>query len=252
MPTRREFLNRALLTGAATLLSPAAGATEPPPETTKIRLLKIPVYGNCIAPLYVAEELLRSEGFTDVQYVTPKAGVANALMSGDIDIGMSFISQLLTMIDADAQVVVLSGGHVGCVDFVATEQIRSIRDLKGKTVGVTSLRPHGADYVLAASFLAYVGLHPHKDVQFVAHPFAELLERFAAGQIDALPLGPPESFEFRAKRIGHVLMNNAKDRPWSKYFCCAVSGYRDFVQAHPVATKRALRARFQVCRHLRT
>jgi len=32
------------------------------------------------------------------------------------------------------------------------------------------------------------------------------------------------------------------DRPWSQYFCCLVVGNRDFVRAHPVATKRALRA----------
>jgi NitT/TauT family transport system substrate-binding protein len=38
---------------------------EAPPETTTIRLVKIP--GICVAPQYVAEELLRAEGFTDIQ-----------------------------------------------------------------------------------------------------------------------------------------------------------------------------------------
>ena len=37
-------------------------------------------------------------------------------------------------------------------------------------------------------------------------------------------------------------MNSAVDRPWSQYFCCLVIGNRAFVQQHPVATKRALRA----------
>src|SRR5262249_5157758 len=48
--------------------------------------------------------------------------------------------------------------------------------------------------------------------------------------------------EVRAKRIGHVVVNSAVDRPWSQYFCCMVSGNREFVSKHPVATKRALRA----------
>ena len=42
-------------------------ADEGPPETTTIRL---PMSANiCWAPQYVAEELLRAEGFTDVRYV---------------------------------------------------------------------------------------------------------------------------------------------------------------------------------------
>ena len=42
-------------------------AAEPPPETTSVRLAKI--RGICIAPQYVAEELLHAEGFTEVGYV---------------------------------------------------------------------------------------------------------------------------------------------------------------------------------------
>ena len=49
---------------ATGLFAPTAVA-EPPPETTAIRLAKIP--GICIAPQYVAEELLHAEGFTDVR-----------------------------------------------------------------------------------------------------------------------------------------------------------------------------------------
>jgi NitT/TauT family transport system substrate-binding protein len=53
---------------------------------------------------------------------------------------------------------------------------------------------------------------------------------------------PPQAQELLAKRIGHVVVNSAVDRPWSQYFCCMVTGNREFVRTHPVATKRALRA----------
>ena len=46
----------------------------------------------------------------------------------------------------------------------------------------------------------------------------------------------------RAKQIGHAVVNSAVDRPWSQYFCCIVTGNREFVRKYPVATKRALRA----------
>ena len=53
---------------------------------------------------------------------------------------------------------------------------------------------------------------------------------------------PPVPQEVRARKIGHVLVNSAVDRPWSQYFCCLVGASREFVRKHPVATKRALRA----------
>lgn len=71
---RRALLKGIAVAGAGGLLNtdPASGAAEPPPETKTIRLIKIP--GVCLAPQYVAEELLRTEGFTDVQYVESTIG----------------------------------------------------------------------------------------------------------------------------------------------------------------------------------
>jgi len=46
----------------------------------------------------------------------------------------------------------------------------------------------------------------------------------------------------RAKKIGHVVVNMTTDRPWSQYFCCVLTGNREFVRKNPVATKRAVRA----------
>ncbi len=46
----------------------------------------------------------------------------------------------------------------------------------------------------------------------------------------------------RAKKIGHVVVNTAVDKPWSQYFCCVVFSNREFIRRSPVATKRALRA----------
>jgi NitT/TauT family transport system substrate-binding protein len=63
---RRQFLTTAALFGAPS----DSLAAEPPPETKRIRLVSIS--GVCVAPQYVSEELLRVEGFTDVQYVKLK------------------------------------------------------------------------------------------------------------------------------------------------------------------------------------
>ena len=44
--------------------------------------------------------------------------------------------------------------------------------------------------------------------------------------------------DVRAKKVGHTVVSNAIDRPWSQYFCCMVAGSADYVDKYPVATKR--------------
>src|SRR5262249_27038499 len=45
----------------------------------------------------------------------------------------------LTSVDAGAPITLLAGIHPGCYELVSTGQIRAIRDLKGKSVGVPSM-----------------------------------------------------------------------------------------------------------------
>ena len=73
--SRRQLLGGVTLAGTAGLLglTPRLGAAEPPPETTKLTLAQ--VTGLCVAPQYVAEELLQGEGFTEVQYVKTEGNV---------------------------------------------------------------------------------------------------------------------------------------------------------------------------------
>jgi NitT/TauT family transport system substrate-binding protein len=89
---------------------------------------------------------------------------------------------------------------------------------------------------------ALVGLDPRKDITWVAHPSTEAKQLLAEGKVDAFLGFPPDPQDLRARKIGHVVVNSATDRPWSQYFCCMVAASRDFAQRNPVATKRVLRA----------
>jgi NitT/TauT family transport system substrate-binding protein len=240
--SRRRFLGGVTLMGIAGLLGLHAGpvAAEPPPETTRIRLVRIP--SICQAPSYVAEALLRSEGFTEVHYL-PKAGTADietALASGEADLNGHFAAPLLLRLEAGDPIVILAGLHIGCFHLFGTHEVRTIRDLKGKTVAVPAL--DSSRYVFLASMVAYVGLDPRKDLNVVTHPGPESIRLLSEGKIDAYLGFPPEPQEMREQQIGHVVVNSTVDRPWSQYFCCMLTGNREFVRKHPVATKRALRA----------
>src|SRR6516165_3556172 len=92
MQTRRQFLTTLSLAGAAGLLDAlSARAAEAPPEVTKLRLLKL-YPGICIAPQYVADELLRAEGFTQIEYVLSQSGApaAAAVAGGTVDFSLNY------------------------------------------------------------------------------------------------------------------------------------------------------------------
>jgi NitT/TauT family transport system substrate-binding protein len=238
--SRREFLSALTLAGAAGFVGmrTTANAAEPAPETTRLKLME--TNAICMVPVYVAAELLRGEGFTDVKYVKAESGPGTATGSGDIDIGVTNVWNIVSQIDAGEPIVFLAGIHVGCFELFGHDHIRSISDLKGKSVAVSS--PRSGRHLFLASMAAHVGLDPRKDIKWITHPVAEAQRLFTEGKIDAFMAFPPEPQELRAKKIGHVVVNTTLDRPWSQYFCCMAWGNREFVRKNPVATKRALRA----------
>ena len=138
--SRRWFLGGVTLAGMAGLLGvhPKPVAAEPPPETTRLRLGQLPAI--CAAPYYVAAEFLPGEGFTEVQYVElPGGSFLSPTAAGEIDFGLNFIGPTLTRLEAGDPLVLLSGAHVGCFELFARQQVRTIRDLKGKTLAVRQL-----------------------------------------------------------------------------------------------------------------
>jgi NitT/TauT family transport system substrate-binding protein len=242
MQDRRRFLATLSSTAAVGFLDvPNVLGQEAPLETTRIRLYDWT--SVCIAPQFVAEELLKSEGFTDVQYLKdePTGTLPNPLLaSGGIDINTQFSAPSILRVEADDPVVFLGGLHVGCFELFGTEQVRTLRDLKGKRVAIPSLG--SPSHVFLSGIAAYVGLDPSRDINFVMYPAAQSIQLLANGKIDALLNFPPIPQELRAKKIGHAILSSSVDRPWSQYFCCMISGNREFVRKNPVATKRAMRA----------
>jgi NitT/TauT family transport system substrate-binding protein len=238
--SRRRFLGGFALAGAAGLLDVGPGSTaEPSPETTTLRVAR--TSSICQAPQYIAEVLLEAEGFAKVEFVGKATAADNTLVSGDAQMGMLFLGPFLQRLDEGAPLLILAGGHVGCLELFAHEPVRSVRDLRGKSVATVTLGD--ARHLFLATMMAYIGLDPRKDVTFVmgGSPH-EAMRLFEAKKVDACITSPPIAQELAAKQIGHVVVNSSVDYPWSQYFCCVVAGHREFVQSNPAATKRALRA----------
>src|ERR1043165_8704721 len=112
---RRDFLRALGTTTAAAVAGPYAdAAADAPLETTRIALARDPTV--CPAPMYIAEQLLAGEGFTEIRYVPMERdqNIAQLLSSGRADLSTDAISLLILAADAGDAIVLLGGLHPGC------------------------------------------------------------------------------------------------------------------------------------------
>jgi NitT/TauT family transport system substrate-binding protein len=240
MLDRRRFMASATAAGAVGMIGGPGFADEGPPETMTIRLA---YYSNiCLAPTLIAGELLRAEGFKDIQYVrAPESFTVPELVArGEVHFASTFAGTLAHHLDNGLPITALAGIHAGCYELFAHEPIRTISDLRGRSVAIQELNSDGHFYL--AIMAAHVGLDPQRDFTWVTGPDLNPLKLFAERKVDAFLAFPPEPQELRALKVGRVIISTVQDKPWSQYLCCALYGGRDFVQNHPIATKRYLRA----------
>jgi NitT/TauT family transport system substrate-binding protein len=195
--SRRDFITLLSAAGAADVLARTPLADEGPPETTTIRIRVEDAPPNvvggvaqsttCIAPLYITQDLLRTEGFTDVRYVPVKFGspLSEAFLTGVIDLDVMFAPEAIARVDTGVPITALAGVHPGCFELFAHEPIRRVTEVKGKQVGINAALG-SPDHLYVSIMAAHVGLDPDKDIRWITtddvpHP----KELFVQGKIDA-------------------------------------------------------------------
>jgi len=240
---RRDFLAGASVLSVASIFGVKGHAAAAELETRRIRIPTAP--GICLAPQLISEELLRLEGFSQIEYVQVNydefPSQAAMVAAGKADLTADAAITLTYLAEMGKPVVALSGVHAGCWELFGSAKVRAFRDLKGKRVAIFGM--HSEDHLLFSSIAAYMGMDPHKHLTFVTIPeFDAQIKAFSNGEVDALIAYPPQPQKLRANRIGHVIIDSAVDRPWGQYFCCLVAANREFTERHPLATKAALRA----------
>src|SRR6185503_11959633 len=112
---RRAFVKGLASMASAGLLGlePARVRAEPPPETNSITLVDDGTI--CIAPVFVAEALLKCEGFTDVRYIRIENGTQTQhIAAGKADLGLDLAVDIVTRLEAGDPILALAGLHPGC------------------------------------------------------------------------------------------------------------------------------------------
>jgi NitT/TauT family transport system substrate-binding protein len=138
--------------------------------------------------------------------VFPKGiDIIPAIIAGEIDIAASAADAAIAGRASGAPVYVVAGFAKGGARIVAQagSAIKSVKDLKGKKVGVAR---GGAQELLLLAELDKFGLSwsdkPGKDVLIIYLAFADLNQALAAKQIDAMCQSEPQSSQAINKKFG--------------------------------------------------
>lgn len=171
-------------------------------DVVRLGNLKFAHYGAVsymkeIAPKYnlKIEELIFPKG----------VDILPAIVAGEIDVAASAADAAISGRANGVPIVVVAGFAKGGARIVAHAEsgIRSVKDLKGRKVGVTR---GGAQELLLLAELEKHGLtwseKPGKDVQIVYLAFADLNQALASRNIDAMCQSEPQSSQAINRKFG--------------------------------------------------
>ncbi|HEY7167590.1 MAG TPA: ABC transporter substrate-binding protein [Candidatus Binatia bacterium] len=176
--------------------------------------VKIAVSSRSIAfiDLYLAQDrgFFREEGL-EAELVQVSANVATAaLVAGEVDaLGAVGLAARASQSGLPIKVLAVTG-HRALFWLVSKPEFKSIPELKGTTLGITSR--NGSQHLVANRLLASGGLDPSKDVSTVVIGGAPaLLQSLVAGSIQVTALSPPTIVVARDKFKVNVLAETPKD-----------------------------------------
>ena len=176
----------------------------------------------------------------------PSPGSLAALVNGDIDY-FSSISPVVAAAVRGLPVKVVACYMPGPSNtLVARPDVKSVKDLKGKTVAVST--PGGGPTVITKMILKHFGLDPDKDVKLL--PFDRDERRLIAmkqGLADAVALSPP--FNYLAKKEGFVVL--AKAYELFSYPPSGLAASVKKIRERPEEVKRVIRAGIKANHYIR-
>jgi ABC-type nitrate/sulfonate/bicarbonate transport system substrate-binding protein len=169
----------------------------PEPAAAQLKKVRFAVATIAISevPFKVAQikGFYREEGL-DVEMILIRGAVgAPALISGSVDYTSSSGAVIAAGVRGLKMKLILIVASKPAFDLVASPQIQTIQQLKGKIVGLSSRG--GAVDLLTQAVLKRNGLNPNSDiVTMVVGSQEELMLALRAGRISAALLSPPRQF----------------------------------------------------------
>jgi len=213
----------------------AAGSAQAQ-DVVRLGNLKFAHYG---AVSYI-KEIAPKCGIKVEEHVFAKGlDVMQAIIAGELDVGTTASEAAISGRAGGAPIYVVAGFAKGGARLVgrADLKLKSVKDLKGKKVGVTR---GGIQEVLLLAELQQAGLtvseQPGKDVQLVFLAYADLNQAMIGKNIDAMMNSEPQSSQAINKGFGNEIVK-PYDTPIGEPVRTMVMTEKFYKERRPVAEK---------------
>jgi NitT/TauT family transport system substrate-binding protein len=205
-------------------------------DTIRLGNLKFAHYG---AVSYIKEIAPKCGIKVDEKVFAKGLDVMQAIIAGELDVGTTASEAAISGRASGAPIFVVAGFAKGGARLVARPDlgIKSVKDLKGKKVGVTR---GGIQEVLLMAELQKFAMTadsaPGKDVQLVYLPFADLNQAMLGKNIDAMMQSEPQSSQAINKGFG-VEVIKPYDTPIGEPIRTMVMTEKFYKEKRPLAEK---------------
>jgi ABC-type nitrate/sulfonate/bicarbonate transport system substrate-binding protein len=235
------LLRRIALVIAALCLAPCAGAQE------KVRV----TYANN-SLTFLTAFIAKDRGFfarnglnAELIQARPAVNIA-ALLSGDVDYVEVFGSAIRSAAKGAPIRAFSNSIKAPFFSLIAQPSIKSIKDLKGRVIGVTSIG--GTNQISGRLLFQHFGVDPDKELKFLAIGEEKfLVEAFKAKRVDAILVAPP--FSIMMKREGYSVLANAADVV--AFPLAGLSTTVDKIRQNRSQVKRVLKSEIEALKYLR-
>lgn len=199
---------------------------------------------TCEAPIFSAVEkgFFKEEGLEVEMVKCEWANYKDVLALGGFDITHHLVMYFLKPIEQGLDVKFSAGIHMGClrVQASANGNIHSVRDLRGKRIGVPGMGT--PPFIFANRVLGANGIDASKDVKWRVFPAGELGLALDKGEVDAVADSEPIGSLLLADGKVRNVADQATDVPYKDEYCCAVVVNGKFLAANPKAAAAGTRA----------
>ena len=169
------------------------------------------------------------------------------MAGGKNDINYGLLPTFVQRIANGYKMKIVGGAHFGCINMVATDAsgIQSIKDLKGKNVGIPGGLGSDPAILLQRMLTAYnINI---TDVNLQVFDNADLATALQEGQIEAFVSWDPYATIVSEYEGNHLIFNQSDDEMTKDEYCC-VFGFSDtLVEDHPEVAKNYVKALSMAC-----
>jgi len=177
-------------------------------------------------PIWIAAHagIFEQEGLdVSIELYEPIDEVWKRLQDGRLDIALGVTEHIILDSESGGHLEII-GGNVNRLPFslIAGKDIHSFADMKGRTIGVSSVQAGSSSLVM--KIMESHGLHYPEDYNIVAvGPILGRWEKLQSGEIDAGLQGAP--LNYIARDLGyHSLCEPRDEFPWFQFTSLNVDG----------------------------